>query len=192
MKTHLNFATRDLDKSVAFYSALLGATPAKVLPDYALFITEQPGLELALDRRSSVETGSDAHYGVCVESASDVDTAIAFYRDNLGFTEIMHPASTFAMMSLGDMRLVLTAPGGGRGGGQAMPDGRVQEPGGWNRFAIEVQDLSAMVARLRDAGAHFRNDIVTGVGGKQIIVDDPSGNPVELFEPVLAEARLSK
>jgi lactoylglutathione lyase len=77
MKTHLNFATRDLEKSVAFYSALLGATPAKVLSDYALFITEQPGLELALDLRGGVETGSDVHYGVCVESAADVDTAIA-------------------------------------------------------------------------------------------------------------------
>jgi lactoylglutathione lyase len=77
MKTHLNFATRDLDKSVAFYSALLGATPAKVLSDYALFITEQPGLELALDLRNRVETGSDVHYGVCVESATDVDIAIA-------------------------------------------------------------------------------------------------------------------
>lgn len=77
MKTHLNFATRDLDKSVVFYSALLGATPAKVLPDYALFVTEQPGLELALDLRSHVEAGSDVHYGVCVESATDVDTAIA-------------------------------------------------------------------------------------------------------------------
>ena len=73
-----------------------------------------------------------------------------------------------------------------------MPDGSVPEPGGWNRFSIEVDDLAAIVDRLRVAGAHFRNDIVTGVGGKQILVDDPSGNPVELFEPVLEEARLSK
>jgi catechol 2,3-dioxygenase-like lactoylglutathione lyase family enzyme len=72
-----------------------------------------------------------------------------------------------------------------------MPDGRQQEPGGWNRFAIEVPDLSATIDRLRGAGARFRNDMVTGVGGKQIIVEDPSGNPVELFEPTLAEARLS-
>jgi catechol 2,3-dioxygenase-like lactoylglutathione lyase family enzyme len=71
-----------------------------------------------------------------------------------------------------------------------MPDGKQQEPGGWNRFAIEVDDLSAMVETLRSAGAHFRNDIVTGVGGKQILVEDPSGNPVELFQPILAEARL--
>ena len=71
-----------------------------------------------------------------------------------------------------------------------MPDGTVQQPGGWNRFAVQVNDLSATIERLRAAGAHFRNDIVTGVGGKQIIVDDPSGNPVELFEPIIAEARL--
>jgi catechol 2,3-dioxygenase-like lactoylglutathione lyase family enzyme len=77
MKTHLNFATDDLDKSVAFYSALLGATPTKVRDDYALFITDQPGLELALDRRNHVETGSDVHYGVYVESPSDVETAIS-------------------------------------------------------------------------------------------------------------------
>jgi len=122
----------------------------------------------------------------------DVDAAIAFYRDNLGFTEVMHPASAFAMMSRGDMRLLLTAPGGGPGGGQAMPDGSVPAPGGWNRFAIEVADLSATVDGLREAGVRFRNEIVTGVGGRQILAEDPSGNPVELFEPVLPEARLSQ
>jgi catechol 2,3-dioxygenase-like lactoylglutathione lyase family enzyme len=85
---------------------------------------------------------------------------------------------------------VLSAPNPAAGGGQSIPDGTKQEPGGWNRFAIEVDDLAATVERLRRAGAHFRNDIVTGVGGKQIIVDDPSGNPVELFQPLLSEARL--
>ena len=120
----------------------------------------------------------------------DVDAAIAFYRDNLGFTEVMHPAPAFAMLSLGDLRLVLSAPGGGPGGGQAMPDGTVPEPGGWNRFAIEVPDLEATVARLRGKGVRFRNEIVTGVGGQQILVEDPSGNPVELFEPTRPEARL--
>ena len=122
----------------------------------------------------------------------DVDAAIAFYRDNLGFTEVMHPAPAFAMMSRGDLRLLLTAPGGGPGGGQAMPDGSVPAPGGWNRFAIEVADLSATVDGLREAGVRFRNEIVTGVGGRQILAEDPSGNPVELFEPVLPEARLFK
>ncbi len=121
----------------------------------------------------------------------DVDESIAFYCGSLGFTEVMHPAPTFAMLSRGDLRLTLSAPGGPGGGGQAMPDGTVPEPGGWNRFAIEVADLDATVDGLRAGGAHFRNDIVIGVGGKQILVEDPSGNPVELFEPTLPEAKLS-
>ena len=121
---------------------------------------------------------------------NDVDAAIAFYCENLGFTEEMHPAPAFAMLSRGDLRLNLSAPGGGPGGGQAMPDGRLPEPGGWNRFALEVTDLEGTVARLRGGGARFRNEIVTGVGGQQILVEDPSGNPVELFEPTRPEARL--
>jgi catechol 2,3-dioxygenase-like lactoylglutathione lyase family enzyme len=121
---------------------------------------------------------------------NDVDEAIAFYCQKLGFAEVMHPAPSFAMLTRGDLRLVLSAPNPTAGGGQPMPDGRKQEPGGWNRFAIEVADLSAFVETLRAAGARFRNDIVTGVGGKQILVEDPSGNPIELFEPVIAEARL--
>jgi len=120
----------------------------------------------------------------------DVDAAIAFYRDNLGFTEVMHPAPAFAMLSRGELRLVLSAPGGGPGGGQQMPDGTLPEPGGWNRFAIEVTDLDSMVKRLRGDGVRFRSEIITGVGGRQIIADDPSGNPVELFEPTRPEARL--
>jgi catechol 2,3-dioxygenase-like lactoylglutathione lyase family enzyme len=123
---------------------------------------------------------------------NDVDAAIAFYCTHLGFNEEMHPAPTFAMLSRGDLRLVLSAPGGGPGGGQAMPDGTVPSPGGWNRFMIEVTDLSSVVEKLRGTGAHFRNDIVTGVGGKQILVDDPSGNPVELFEPTRPEASLER
>jgi catechol 2,3-dioxygenase-like lactoylglutathione lyase family enzyme len=121
---------------------------------------------------------------------NDVDEAIQFYTEQLGFTLQMHPAPAFAMLSRDDLRLVLSAPNPSAGGGQAMPDGTQQTPGGWNRFAIEVTDISSMVEALQKAGAHFRNNIVTGVGGKQIIVDDPSGNPVELFEPVLPEARL--
>jgi catechol 2,3-dioxygenase-like lactoylglutathione lyase family enzyme len=120
----------------------------------------------------------------------DVDAAIAFYRENLGFTEVMHPAPAFAMLSRGELRLVLSAPGGGPGGGQQMPDGTLPEPGGWNRFAIEVTDLDSMVKRLRGDGVRFRSEIITGVGGRQIIADDPSGNPVELFEPTRPEARL--
>jgi len=122
---------------------------------------------------------------------NDVDAAIEFYRDRLGFQEEMHPAPTFAMLSKGALRLVLSAPGGGPGGGgQAMPDGRLPEPGGWNRFQLEVSDLEATVQRLRSQGVRFRNEIVTGVGGKQVLVEDPSGNPVELFEPTIREAEL--
>jgi catechol 2,3-dioxygenase-like lactoylglutathione lyase family enzyme len=122
----------------------------------------------------------------------DVDAAIEFYCERLGFHEDMHPAPTFAMLSRGDLRLVLTARGGGPGGGQAMPDGTMPQPGGWNRFQLEVADLEATVEDLRRHGARFRNEIVAGVGGKQILVEDPSGNPIELFEPTLAEARLSR
>jgi catechol 2,3-dioxygenase-like lactoylglutathione lyase family enzyme len=125
---------------------------------------------------------------------NDVDAAIAFYCGQLGFTEVMHPAPMFAMLSRGDLRLVLSAPGGPGtpgGGSQAMPDGRRPEPGGWNRFALEISDLAGLVEQLRAAGAHFRNDIVTGVGGKQILLEDPSGNPIELFEPTLPQARLT-
>ncbi len=122
----------------------------------------------------------------------DVDAAIAFYCQRLDFAEVMHPAPTFAMLSRGDLRLVLSAPGGGPGGGQAMPDGSLPRPGGWNRFAIEVDDLAALVADLRGQGVRFRNEIVTGVGGNQIIAEDPSGNPVELFEPTRSEAKLGQ
>lgn len=122
---------------------------------------------------------------------NDVDAAIDFYCRQLGFHEDMRPAPSFAMLSHGDLRLVLSAPGGGPGGGRAMPDGTMPEPGGWNRFQLEVPDIESTVIKLRESGAHFRNDVITGVGGRQILVEDPSGNPVELFEPKLAEARLS-
>jgi catechol 2,3-dioxygenase-like lactoylglutathione lyase family enzyme len=120
----------------------------------------------------------------------DVDAAIAFYTTQLNFKLDMHPAPPFAMLSRGDLRLVLSAPNPSGGGGQSMPDGTKPQPGGWNRFAIEVDNLASTVETLRKAGVHFRSDIVTGVGGKQIIADDPSSNPVELFEPTRAEARL--
>jgi catechol 2,3-dioxygenase-like lactoylglutathione lyase family enzyme len=114
---------------------------------------------------------------------NDVDAAIDFYCQHLGFREEMHPAPTFAMLSRGDLRLLLSAPSGLGGGGQAMPDGTKPEPGGWNRISLEVTGLPAMIETLRESGVHFRNDLVTGIGGNQILLDDPSGNPVELFEP---------
>ena len=121
----------------------------------------------------------------------DVQAAIGFYTTHLGFSVQIHPNDMFAMLSRGDLRLVLSVPGAAGGGGQAMPDGTLPEPGGWNRFSVEVPDLAVTVAELRRHGVRFRNDVVTGVGGQQIIVEDPSGNPVELFEPALPEARLS-
>jgi catechol 2,3-dioxygenase-like lactoylglutathione lyase family enzyme len=122
----------------------------------------------------------------------DVDAAIRFYCLHLGFLEQMHPASTFAMLTRGDLRLVLSAPSTVGGGGRTTLNGKVPEPGGWNRFMIEVEDLDKSVAELRGARARFRNDVVTGVAGKQIIVEDPSGNPVELFQPTLPGAQLDK
>jgi catechol 2,3-dioxygenase-like lactoylglutathione lyase family enzyme len=121
---------------------------------------------------------------------NDVSAAIAFYTGLLDFNVVMHPAPAFAMLSRGDLRLVLSAPNAAPGGGQAMPGGAKPEPGGWNRFAIEVSDLAATVESLRSNGAKFRNEIVDGVGGKQILLEDPSGNLIELFEPKLPEARL--
>ena len=123
---------------------------------------------------------------------NDVDQAIRFYCDQLGFTEVMHPAPVFAMLQRGDLRLVLSAPGGQNvGGGSAMADGTQQTPGGWNRFAVEVADISETVSKLRAAGAKFRSDIIQGTGGNQALVEDPSGNLVELFQPIRPEARLS-
>ncbi|MFI6563824.1 VOC family protein [Streptomyces sp. NPDC050534] len=119
----------------------------------------------------------------------DVDAAIAFYCGQLGFREVMHPAPAFAMIVRDDLRLALSSPGGGPGGGQAMPDGTLPRPGGWNRISLQVADLDADVRRLKQAGVPFRNEPITGVGGRQVIVDDPSGNPVELFEPILPGAR---
>jgi catechol 2,3-dioxygenase-like lactoylglutathione lyase family enzyme len=122
---------------------------------------------------------------------NDIDAAIGFYTRHLGFSVQIHPNDMFAMLTRGDLRLVLSVPGAPAGGGQAAPDGTLPEPGGWNRFSVEVPDLAAAVTRLRGDGVRFRNDLVTGVGGKQIIAEDPSGNPIELFEPTLPEARLS-
>lgn len=113
----------------------------------------------------------------------DVEEAIAFYTQHLGFEVQMHPGPGFARLARGALRLLLNAVSGSGGAAQAMPDGRRPEPGGWNRIQIEVQDLPALIEQLRSGGVRFRNDIVSGNGGKQILLDDPSGNPIELFEP---------
>jgi catechol 2,3-dioxygenase-like lactoylglutathione lyase family enzyme len=113
---------------------------------------------------------------------SDVDAAISFYTEMLGFQLDVHPAPGFAGLSKGNLRLLLNKPGAG-GAGQTMPDGQVPAPGGWNRIQIEVEDLATTVEKLKNAGCKFRNDIVVGNGGKQILINDPSGNPIELFQP---------
>jgi catechol 2,3-dioxygenase-like lactoylglutathione lyase family enzyme len=125
---------------------------------------------------------------------NDVDRAITFYVETLGFTELMHPDPAFAMLILGDLRLVLVSPvpaGHPGGGSRPMPDGTRQQPGGWNRIMIEVEDLQARVSELTASGARFRNEMVTGIGTRQILLEDPSGNVVELFQPVRPEARLA-
>ena len=111
----------------------------------------------------------------------DVEAAIAFYTNQLGFDLELHPAPGFAMLSRGPLRLLLNAPGAG-GAGQPSPDGEMPKPGGWNRIQLQIGDLDRTVDDLRAAGARFRNEIVTGQGGRQILVEDPAGNPVELFE----------
>jgi catechol 2,3-dioxygenase-like lactoylglutathione lyase family enzyme len=124
----------------------------------------------------------------------DVDAAIDFYCGQLGFDEQMHPDPAFAMVTRGDLRLLLVAPVGADhpgGGSRPMPDGTKQEPGGWNRIMLQVADLEATVDALRPQGVRFRNEIVSGIGSKQILVQDPAGNLVEMFEPLRPEARLS-
>lgn len=124
----------------------------------------------------------------------DADAAIAFYVQHLGFTEAMHPAPGFAMMTRGSLRLLLSEPGsldanGAQGiGGRVLANGALPQPGGWNRFSLQVADLAAEVARLRAAGVAFRSDVVVGIGVKAAVLEDPSGNPVELFEAILPEA----
>ena len=111
----------------------------------------------------------------------DVEAALTFYTTHLGFTLLSKTLPAFADVARGDLRLLLSGPASSAG--RPMPDGRRPGPGGWNRIHLIVDDLEAEVARLRSAGVHFRNDIVTGPGGSQIVLEDPSGNPVELFVP---------
>jgi catechol 2,3-dioxygenase-like lactoylglutathione lyase family enzyme len=111
----------------------------------------------------------------------DVDAAIAFYTTHLGFSLISNAAPAFADIELGDLRLLLSGPTSSAG--RPMPDGRRPEPGGWNRIHLIVDDLASHVERLRSEGVSFRNDIISGPGGSQILLEDPSGNPIELFEP---------
>ena len=113
----------------------------------------------------------------------DVAAAVTFYTERLGFTVEMDYSPGFAAVTLGGLRLMLNNVGGVGGASQPMPDGRLPEPGGWNRFQFVVDDLAAEVARLRAEGATFRNEIVVGMGGSQILLEDPAGNVIELFQP---------
>src|SRR5512132_2557335 len=111
----------------------------------------------------------------------DVDASIAFYTKLLGFELLTSAAPAFADVKRGNLRLLLAGPQSSAG--RPMPDGRKPGPGGWNRIHLIVDDIAGEVARLRSAGLSFRNDIVSGPGGQQILIDDPSGNPIELFQP---------
>jgi catechol 2,3-dioxygenase-like lactoylglutathione lyase family enzyme len=113
---------------------------------------------------------------------NNVDDSVDFYTKLLGFKEIMHPNSDFAMLMLDDLRLILVRASGKSGGGQTIKDGTVQTPGGWNRISIDIEDLDSTIKRLQKAGCTFRNELIIGVGGKQILLNDPSGNLVELFQ----------
>ncbi len=110
----------------------------------------------------------------------DLDAAVSFYRDQLHFEEELRPSPTFAMLYRGELRLLLSVPGEPH----ALPDGTLPEPGGWNRISLRVSDLDGTVRALRDRGVRFRNDIAGGVAVRQVLLEDPSGNPVELFEPL--------
>jgi len=124
----------------------------------------------------------------------DVDAAIDFYCGQLGFEQKMHPDPAFAMLTRDDLRLVLVSPVGPDhpgGGSRPMPDGTAQRPGGWNRIMLQVSDLDGTIEALRPQGVQFRNEIVTGIGTKQILAQDLAGNLIELFEPIRSEARLS-
>jgi catechol 2,3-dioxygenase-like lactoylglutathione lyase family enzyme len=111
----------------------------------------------------------------------DVEEAVAFYTTHFGFTVLNSFAPAFADVARGNLRLLLSGPTSSAG--RPMPDGRQPEPGGWNRIHLIVDDIAAEVERLRAAGLTFRNDIVTGPGGQQILLEDPAGNPIELFQP---------
>jgi glyoxylase I family protein len=137
--------------------------------------------ELMLESHDSGGEKKPAFRGIAVRyQVRDVDRAVAFYTTHLGFKLEQQAASAFAKVSSGSLVLWLSGPKSS--GSRPMPDGRQQEPGGWNRLALEVDDLPSLVAGLKKAGLRFRNDIEVGPGGKQIQLEDPDGNPVELFE----------
>ena len=134
----------------------------------------------AQERRGGKHMFVQAVHGVRYQ-VNDVARSVAFYTTHLGFTLEHQQLPAFASVSFGDAQILLSGPQAS--GSRPMPDGHRQEPGGWNRVVLRVNDLPALIAILTKAGLHFRNDMETGPGGKQIQVEDPDGNPIELFEP---------
>lgn len=131
----------------------------------------------------SGKDGSDMNTVRVRYMVNELDPAVAFYTEHFGFKVKAQNKPNFAMLSRGNLELVLSTPYGPGGAAKPMLNGQKAQPGGWNRIILNVNDLQAEVARLRKAGLHFRNDIASGPGGSEILVDDPSGNPVELFQP---------
>ena len=145
-------------------------------------VEPRPEFAAALLRRME-GVGEPARQAATVRYfVTDLDAAVAFYRDLLGFEEELRPSPAFAMLYRGDLRLLLSVPGHS-GGGDVLPDGSVPAPGGWNRMALRVGDLDATVADLRAKGARFRTGVTAGVAIRQVLLHDPAGNLVELFEP---------
>jgi glyoxylase I family protein len=141
--------------------------------------TEQTGQERERSR-ARAEKLIEGMWGVRYQ-VRDVARSIEFYTEVLGFTLDLQNLPAFGQVSVGDLKLILSGPGAS--GSRPMPDGRQQEPGGWNRVILHVKDLAARVPELKKRGVHFRNELEVGPGGKQIQVEDPDGNAVELFEP---------
>jgi glyoxylase I family protein len=141
--------------------------------------TKQTGQERER-RRTQAETLIEGLWGVRYQ-VKDVARSIEFYTDILGLTLDLQNLPAFGQVSVGDLKLILSGPGAS--GSRPMPDGRQQEPGGWNRVILHVKDLAARIPELKKRGARFRNELEIGPGGKQIQIEDPDGNPVELFEP---------
>ena len=147
-------------------------------------VEPRPEFAAALLRRMEGRDESAARQAATVRYfVTDLVAAVAFYRDLLGFEEELRPSPAFAMLYRGELRLLLSVPGGGQGGGAPMPDGTLPEPGGWNRIALRVDDLDATITGLRAKGARFRTSITAGVAIRQVLLHDPAGNLVELFEP---------
>jgi len=136
----------------------------------------KPARETTLEGTQSIQGVHGVRYQV-----KDVARAVAFYTTHLGFTVEHQQLPAFASVSLGDAQILLSGPEAS--GSRPMPNGQRQEPGGWNRVVLRVGDLPALIGTLKDAGLRFRNEMETGPGGRQIQVEDPDGNPIELFEP---------